>query len=108
MYRVTRISQAFDGHFHRGGWAHPVLALLFLALVGVAIGAVVWLLVRAARPHPLHYMPSVPAPPDPAIEVLRSRFARGEIDADEFDARAARLSGLVPPPARPPSMPPSS
>jgi uncharacterized membrane protein len=89
----------FPGRVHHDGWAHPFLALLFLALVGVAAGLLVWALLRGARPQ--HHVLGGP-PPDPALETLRLRFARGEIGADEFAARAALLSGAIPPGPPPP------
>jgi uncharacterized membrane protein len=105
MIFMTRLSQAFYGRVHRGGWAHPWLTLLFLIFVGVAIGVVVWALVRGTRSqHPVH--PG--SPPDPAMETLRLRFARGEIGADEYAARAAQLSGVLVPPGPPPPPAPTT
>jgi putative membrane protein len=36
---------------------------------------------------------SAPAPQDTALEVLRQRYARGEIDAAEFEERKRTLGG---------------
>lgn len=95
----------FGGRLHRG-WVHPWLGLLCLMLVAVAFGLGLWLLLRASRPA--HYgAPSI-MPTDPAVDILRARFARGEIDADEFAARAAHLSGTVPPATPSPPAPPSA
>ena len=80
---------------HHPGW-HPWLGLGFLLLVGVAVGFAVWALVRLSRPTH-HFAGPAQLPHDPALETLRVRFARGEIDAAEFTARAAHLSGAVPP-----------
>lgn len=107
MYAIVRIGQLFGGRFHRGGsWSHALIGLLFLALVGVAVAAGVWLLVRASRPVHSAVPPVMAA--DPAMDILRTRFARGEIDADEFSARAAHLSGMVPTASPPPPGPPGA
>ena len=94
MFAIAHLAQMYGGHFHRSGWAHPWLVLLFLLFIGIAIGAAVWVLVRASRQAP-HVHPS--APTDPALDILRMRFAQGEIDAAELAARAASLSGMRPP-----------
>lgn len=65
--------------------AGPVLFLLFLALFGLAV----WYLARRAGS-------AAPAgagePPEKAARrVLAKRFARGDIDAEEFRERAAAL-----------------
>ena len=102
---TTRLAQQFGPHMYRhDGLAHPWLTLVFFLLVATAIGLGIWLLVRNPHHHPgypLHpgagWVP--PAPPtDPALEALRMRFARGEIDADEYAARTALLSGATTPP----------
>jgi len=96
--------QQYGPYMHdRGSW-HPWLALVFFVLVGAVVATGVWLLVRGShRPAPFPYaghLAAPPAPPsDPALDTLRLRFARGEIDADEYASRAALLSGGPPPPA---------
>jgi uncharacterized membrane protein len=91
-------AQEFGGRFHHGGWAHPWLGLVIWLIFVAAIGAAAWALLR-----PRHWT-RVAAPPaggvdsiDNAMEILRARFAHGEIGADEFAARAAHLEGRVPP-----------
>jgi uncharacterized membrane protein len=106
VYAVARIGQTFRGGFHRG-WVHPWLMVLCLAVVGVAFGLGLWLLVRASN-RPAHYAAPPVMPGDPALDILRARFARGEIDADEFAARSAHLSGPVPPATPSPPGPPSA
>jgi uncharacterized membrane protein len=105
MFVVALLEQEFGGHFHRGGWAHPWLGLLLLVLIGVAIGAGLWVLLRTSRP--VHILPSS-SPTDPAMDILRARFAQGEIDDEEFASRAARLSGIVPPASSSPPGPAST
>ena len=80
------------------GWVGLVLALIFLALI--ALGIV--LLVRGTRgagpgaaPGPAPRVEPAPeAPPrSPALDVLEDRYARGEIDREEFLQRKKDLSG---------------
>ncbi len=77
----------FAGMGWGGGWGffgalHMVLwwALIILGIVVLAK----WLLAGTARGQ-AH-------PGDRALEVLRERYARGEIDKDEFDKRKRDLA----------------
>lgn len=67
------------------GWGGMGLGLaLWLALVGLAI----WLIVSLSR-QPNNGEPRKPT----AIDILDERFARGEIDNDEYEARRKSLRG---------------
>jgi putative membrane protein len=70
------------------GWLGFGLSTLFwLAL----IGGLIWLVVAATR-GPRNVMMTPPAtPPLSPIEILRIRFARGEIDAATFDQMVQRI-----------------
>lgn len=78
------------------GW---ILGVLFLAVLVLAVVYLVRELGdgrrRAAggpRPHP-EAPPAGPAGgDDPALRILRERYARGEIDRDEFEQRKRDLS----------------
>ena len=80
------------GYYAPGlGWWMVLSSLLWLVL----IGAVVWALVRwvgyqtrSAGGH----QSSGPSDKTSAEEVLRQRFARGEIDAATFQAMRAQLA----------------
>jgi len=86
------------------GWVHPWLGLLFWFAFVALIATAVWLFVRSTHTAPV-MAPGGP-PVDPAMDILRARFARGEIDTAEFTARAVQLSGgPVPPPAPAPETP---
>ena len=66
-----------------GGWYGMIFGPLFMILVIAAVIAVVVLLVRWAgglgqATAPLHRTP---------LDILKERFARGEIDKDEFEER---------------------
>jgi uncharacterized membrane protein len=70
------------------GWLGFGLSTLFWL---VLIGAVIWLIVAAAR-GPRNVMMAPPASPTLSpIEILRIRFARGEIDAATFDQMVQRI-----------------
>jgi len=62
-------------------WALVSLAPVVLALVGAALG-IRWLAGATRRSRP-----------DRAVQILRERYARGEIGKDEFDAKLRDLGG---------------
>ena len=71
-----------------GGWYGMIFGPLFMILVLAVLIAVVVLLVRWAGglgqgTVPPHHMPPGRTP----IDILKERFARGEIDKDEFEER---------------------
>ncbi|MEQ8664962.1 MAG: SHOCT domain-containing protein [Rhodospirillales bacterium] len=77
----------FMGYYGGGmmmGWMGPVMMIAVLVLIGV----VVWALISAATGRGGHHGRG----DDSALTVLRERYARGEIDHDEFEARRQRLT----------------
>ncbi len=79
------------GMNHRDGmmswWMASGWGWLWVLLAAVLIALLVWVLVRlSGRPSP----PSGRTQPD-ALQILEERFARGEIDHDEFESRRAAL-----------------
>ncbi len=76
---------------------HGLWFLLPLLLLGkffwlVVLGLLIWGVVRrfSARRTPF-YRPGVPPVQPSAMEILRQRYARGEIDAVAFDQMRERL-----------------
>lgn len=73
------------------GWGHMVfgslMMLLFWGAVVLAIVVAVKWLGGSGRADGL------PAGTSSALAILEERFARGEIDAEEFEERKRRLSG---------------
>jgi putative membrane protein len=69
-----------------GSWAVMGLGMLVWLVVGVIV---VWLVVRGliALERPRTDAPR----PSQSEEILRERFARGEIDSDEYERRLALL-----------------
>jgi putative membrane protein len=87
---------AQERSYEWGGWhVHPLwglsglwhlgIMLLILAFWGVVIAGVVlgirWLGSQGKGPQP-----------DPALEILRRRYARGDISKDEFEAKKRDLT----------------
>ena len=68
-----------------GGWIFgPLMMIVFIALiVGVVVLVVRWLGGGAVQG----------SKPKAALDILEERFARGEIDKDEFDDRRRALQG---------------
>ncbi len=107
----------YGPHVGNWGWVLGLGSLVFWVLVAVAIIALVRYLIRGGqRPVPPYQGYSAPGPygqpgppPGPAAatpeQILAERFARGEIDEQEFRQRMAVLRGQAPPPgsAAPPS-----
>jgi putative membrane protein len=76
-----------------GGWGFGggLLALLVVVLLVVGCVSLYAYLTRTSRNAP---PPAPPTPPvDPALQILRERFARGEIAQAEFDERRRALGG---------------
>jgi len=78
-----------------GGWGWMMLMpLLWIALVGVIVWAVVWLAQPGRRTSPPpDYGQS---PRETPQEILDRRFATGEIDADAYGQALDRLAGRQP------------
>ena len=72
------------GHMGGWGWGMAVFGWLFMTLLVVAVAWVVWSTAR--RPEP------PPTGESRAQEVLDERYARGELDRDEYLERRADLA----------------
>ena len=74
-----------------GGWFGMILGPIFMILLlAVLIAAIVVIVRWAGSPSvraPLHHVPSERA----ALDILKERYARGEIDRDEYMQRKADL-----------------
>ena len=92
------LAQEIPSHPHYGGhmWGNgmwggaifgPLLMIFYIALlVGVIVIVVRWLSGSSLGGR----LPSSPAASS-ALDILKERFARGEIDKDEFDERRQAL-----------------
>lgn len=103
----------YGPQFGGWGWAAGLSSLVFWALLALAIFALVRSFSRGGQrpfgPRPGYYStaaPSGPGPgpgggpgpgqPAPAEQILAERFARGEIDEDEFHQRMTVLRAEAP------------
>jgi putative membrane protein len=78
---------------HMSGWGYGLGVLSMILFWGLLIAGVVILvryLSRSSRPQP-PAPPTAPQHPQTPEQVLAERFARGEIDADEYRQRLATL-----------------
>ncbi len=95
-------------HFVNAPGAHPWVHLVLTVLVLAAIVAGVVLIVRSWRQHPLPPRAAW-GQPSPAVHELDMRYARGELDRDDYLQRRADIlgHGAVPPAPSGPATPPS-
>ncbi len=66
-------------------FGHWFSLVVVLAVYGILIVLAVWLVLWAIRVSPRGIRP------DKALSILNERFARGEIDQQEYDTRKAAL-----------------
>jgi putative membrane protein len=78
---------SFGGGMGWGGWL--TMGVVMLVFWGLVIAGVV-LLVRSVGHR--HEVTHEPVGPTAALRILEERFARGEIDADEYSRRRQLLS----------------
>ena len=79
-----------DGSF--GGWWHPMLGMFFMVLVILVIACVIMLILRRRGHFAMPYMPMAQHG-DSALTILRERFARCELNKDDFDRMRKDLGG---------------
>lgn len=94
FYRGHGIGRMFGmGPFGDHGLGRLAIVFLFFLL----IAGVAWVISRLAAHGPTHHHNHGPVPPTTSgtgpIDVLRMRFAQGEIDEDEFTRRLRLLQG---------------
>ena len=90
---------------HVGGGPGIFGVIFFLVLLVLAVVAIVALvrMLRSPRPEAVAPSPPVTRGEDSALAELRLRYARGEIDRDDFLGRLRDLGGRVPDSPPPPS-----
>jgi putative membrane protein len=81
-----------------GPWMGLLGILFWVALLGVLVWALVSWLNRRNIPMAGYHTPFPPAPGQPnALEILRQRYARGEIDDVTFQQMRERLEASTAP-----------
>ncbi|HEX8024607.1 MAG TPA: SHOCT domain-containing protein [Candidatus Limnocylindrales bacterium] len=85
-----------DMHWNLGGFgllevAFALLALLFWIVVIAAVILGIRWLIRAEQRQRHETHPA--APRDDPLDLLRQRYARGEVDEEEFERRRKTLTG---------------
>jgi uncharacterized membrane protein len=95
-----------------GGWLWPLIVLVLVGVVVYFVTRTVTLRGLTRRPTtprtPGPYVAPPPARPEP-LDILRERFARGDITLDDFETAKRALgypSSPTPPP--PPAAPPTA
>ncbi len=90
LMSVPAMAQTYGDHPHMGGWGWgwggmifgPILMIAFIALAVAAVVVVVRWLDGSGRGGALQ------APPGKTpLDILKERFAKGEIDKEEFEER---------------------
>jgi putative membrane protein len=76
----------WGSHMMGWGWSGMIFGPIFMILVLALVIAVAVLLVRWLGGSSLTATPHQPPARTP-LDILKERFARGEIDKDEFDER---------------------
>jgi putative membrane protein len=82
--------QWHDSGWGAGGWL--VMSLTMMAFLAAATVLVVYLVRTTAGSHPARSDARDPSA-DQAVRILDERFARGEIDAEEYTQRRELLRG---------------
>jgi putative membrane protein len=78
----------YDHSWSPAAWL--AMGLMMLAFWGLIAVLVVYA-IRNLGHRPVEDLRDPPAPADQALRILDERFARGEIDADEYDLRRGVL-----------------
>ncbi|MCX4717948.1 SHOCT domain-containing protein [Streptomyces virginiae] len=81
-----------------GGWGWIAMSFSMVLLVALAVAAVV-LFLRSVDRYPSG--PAQPLPAPSAKQLLAERFARGEIDEEEYEQRLTALRAHGPGQGRP-------
>ncbi|KNB50796.1 SHOCT domain-containing protein [Streptomyces caatingaensis] len=83
---------------HGGGWGWVAMSIGMVLFWAVVVAALVLLARSLGRPH--QHTRWGPPPTAPAEQVLAERFARGEIDEEEYRRRLEVLRSTGAPPPR--------
>ncbi len=88
LVTVSAVAQTYDDHPHMGTWGWggmmlgPIMMIIFIAVAVVVVVLLVRWLGGPGHGGALHS----PAGKTP-LDILKERFAKGEIDKEEFEER---------------------
>lgn len=83
-----------------GGGIHWGLWVVMIVAMAIFLGALAWVIVTLLRHQgsppataPLSSGPTGPPPSQDPLDILNERFARGEIDEEEYTRRRSLIEG---------------
>ena len=89
-HSATVQADSMGGGWHDGwGWGHMFFGSIMMVLFW---GGLIILIVFAVRSMSAGSTRGGPAPGSRALDILEERYARGEIDHEEYEDRKRRLS----------------
>ncbi len=86
LMTVPSVAQTYGDHPHMGAWGWggtifgPIMDIVFIAVVLIAVVLLVRWLGRSGHGGALHSPPG-----KTPLDILKERFAKGEIDKEEFE-----------------------
>jgi hypothetical protein len=96
-----------DGPMHETTWWSSWQGALIIGLLILIAGLLIWLIVRS-RPTPPAGTTSGDPGGDEAVAEVRMRYARGELDRDDFLRITQDLTGRTPTRDAPAASPPAT
>jgi uncharacterized membrane protein len=87
----------FQPYLDHGGHGHPVFHILFLVLLALLVATAIFYVLQARRADTVVAVPAGGAAAADALEVVRMRYARGEIGRDEYLRMSADFGAPVEP-----------
>ncbi len=92
LMTVSALAQTYDDHPHMEAWGWggmilgPIMMIVFIAVVVVVVVLLVRWLGWTGHGGAIHIPPG-----KTPLDILRERFAKGEIDKEEFEERRRTL-----------------
>jgi len=85
---LAQWGQQYGGGWHMMGWLGMIMMLAFWALVIAALVFLIRWLIQSSKGG----TPVIGGSFNQALEILKERYARGEIDKEEFDSKKRDLT----------------
>jgi putative membrane protein len=84
------------GYYRFGGphWGMIILGVIACVAFVAVVAWIILTLLRQRDGHPHPHQPPPPGGSGGALKILEERFARGEIDEDEYRSRRDLLKGV--------------